>query len=66
MIIGIITEVKTVENYLTQEEMYILSLLCNEVDIEVCVNKKDLLGEPLPGRRFRGTIWLQGIIEFWV
>ena len=66
MIIGIIQEVKTVENYLTQEEMYILCLLCNEVDIEVCINKKDLLGEPLPGRRFRGIVWLQGIIEFWV
>ena len=66
MIIGIIKEVKTVDNYLTQEEMYILWLLCNEVDIKVCINKKDLLGEPLPGRRFRGIIWLQGIIEFWV
>ena len=66
MIIGIIKEVKTVENYLTQEEMYILCLLCNEVDIEVCINKKDLLGEPLPGRRFRGIVWLQGVIEFWV
>ena len=66
MIIGIIKDVKTVDNYLTQEEMYILSLLCNEVDIEVCINKKDLLGEPLPGRRFRGVVWLQGIIEFWV
>ena len=66
MIIGIIKDVKVIDNFLTQEEMYILYLLCNEVDIEVCINKKDLLGEPLPGRRFRGVIWLQGIIEFWV
>ena len=66
MIIGIIKEVKTLQNYLTQEELYVLWLLCNEVDIEVCINKKDLLGEPLPGRRFRGVVWLQGIIEFWV
>lgn len=66
MIMGIIKEVKVIDNYLTQEEMYVLCLLCNEVDIEVCICKKDLLGEPLPGRRFRGVIWLQGVVDFLV
>jgi hypothetical protein len=28
------------------------------------MNKKDLLGEPAVGRRFKGNIWLQGMIDF--
>ena len=28
------------------------------------INDKDLYGHPQPGRRFKGVIWLQGIIRF--
>lgn len=66
MVLGTIREVKSVMNFLTQEECYILAIACNDVDIAVCINKNDLLGEPLPGRRFRGVVWLQGLVEFWV
>ena len=27
---------------------------------QVCINEKDLLGEPAIGRRFRGNVWMQG------
>ena len=27
---------------------------------DVCINEKDLLGEPAIGRRFRGNVWMQG------
>lgn len=50
-------------NYLTGEEMYLFELNCNNMPITVCVNRKDVLGEPEIGRRFRGNIWLQGQIS---
>ena len=28
------------------------------------INEKDLYGEPQVGRRFKGSIWLQGYINF--
>lgn len=63
-LLGNISKVRRTENAFTHEEVYILSLTCNDMDLEVCINKNDLLGEPLPGRRFRGTVWLQGTVDF--
>ena len=37
---------------------------CNGFDFHIAINDEDLLGEPLPGRRFKGEIWLQGMVEF--
>ena len=34
------------------------------LQFNLVINEKDLDGEPLPGRRFRGVIWLLGEIEF--
>ena len=61
---GDILDVKSVVNHLTMEEMYLLVIESNDVVLEVCINKKNLLGEPIVGRRFKGTIWLQGTVEF--
>ena len=63
-ILGDILEVKAVTNHLTMEELYIMVVESNDVILEVCINKENLLGEPLEGRRFKGTIWLQGIVDF--
>ncbi|MCR5144507.1 MAG: DUF3881 family protein [Lachnospiraceae bacterium] len=63
-VIGIIKDVKEYINQITMEEMYILQLSVNDMFMEVCINKKNLLGEPKVGRRFKGNIWLQGHIEF--
>ena len=51
-------------NKYTKETIYQLRLECNDMNLDVCINKEDLLGEPEVGRRFKGTIWLQGHINF--
>ena len=63
-ILGTIMEVKQVVNEVTKEEIYVLRLDCNDLIFDICINKEELLGEPLPGRRFRGSIWMQGSIDF--
>ena len=62
-ILGYINSVEKQTNSFTKEEFYILNVECNEMSYDVCINVEDLLGEPLPGRRFRGNIWLQGRVE---
>lgn len=63
-VLGIIQDVRLVQNCISKEELYVLSLQCNQMEFEVCINKNDLLGEPLPGRRFRGIVWMQGYVDF--
>lgn len=50
-------------NSLSSENVYAFVLNCNGLPLTVCINEKDLLGEPQIGRRFRGNIWLQGEIR---
>lgn len=63
-ILGDILDVKYVVNHLTMEELCLMTIESNDVVLEVCINKNDLFGEPLVGRRFKGIIWLQGAVEF--
>lgn len=63
-IMGEILGVKKEENNLTGEEIYDLTLNCNDLVFDVCINKADLIGEPKLGRRFKGNIWLTGKIDF--
>ncbi len=63
-ILGEITECRQEENRLTKEEIVFMTVECNELTFEVCINKQDLYGEPAVGRRFKGTVWLQGYIIF--
>ncbi len=63
-ILGEITECKTVKNTLTGEEVYQMTVYCNELTFDLCINAVDLYGEPQAGRRFKGIIWLQGFINF--
>ena len=35
----------------------------HDLKFMVCINSKDLLGEPQPGRRFKGQIWMQGTLN---
>ena len=58
-ILGTIIDLDVLKNEITEEEMYNLSISCNDV-----INKSDLYGEPLVGRRFKGNIWLQGYVDF--
>ncbi len=63
-VLGEILEVELVQNRLTGEEVYIMTISANNIVVDVCVNKADLMGEPEVGRRFRGIIWLQGHINY--
>lgn len=63
-ILGTILHVDETVNEITKEELYLLDLECNDTNLSVCINKMDLIGEPAVGRRFKGTIWLQGKIWF--
>ncbi len=60
MVIGDITKVDQIQNTWTQEIVYRLQIVCNSMDISICINNRDLLGQPEVGRRFKGDIWLQG------
>ncbi len=63
-ILGTIIDLDVLKNEITEEEMYNLSISCNDVIFQVIINKSDLYGEPLVGRRFKGNIWLQGYVDF--
>lgn len=63
-ILGEILEVEKVINQWTNEEIYVLMVECSDMMIQIGINKKDLLGEPLVGRRFKGPVWIQGQVNF--
>lgn len=63
-ILGEIMECRIVKNNITGEEVYQMSVYCNELTFDVCINTEDTYGEPQVGRRFKGIIWLQGFINF--
>ncbi len=63
-ILGEIKEVKNKKNRFTGEEIYDLMVECNDLYFRVGINKLDLLGEPSPGRRFKGKIWMMGTANF--
>ena len=63
-IMGEILAVRKRENTLTKEPLYQIKLDVNELQFDVCVPAKEVMGEPEIGRRFKGTIWLQGYINF--
>ena len=63
-VVGEIQEVLLKKNRITGEEIYDLCLECNDLSFRVAINKQDLLGEPLPGRRFKGKIWMMGHAQF--
>ena len=63
-ILGTIRFVTKVRNTLTKDYLYQLTVECNGLVFDICINQKDLMGEPDVGRRFKGNIWLQGRINF--
>lgn len=63
-ILGEIVECHIVKNSMTGEEVYQMSVYCNELTFDLCINVEDIYGEPQVGRRFKGIIWLQGFINF--
>lgn len=63
-ILGEIEDYELTKNTLTDEEVYLITVDCNKLFFDIAINKKDLYGEPEKGRRFKGYVWLQGLINF--
>ena len=63
-ILGEILNYEKRENTLTKEQLYVMTLDCNGLEFDVCINAEDLLGEPEIGRRMKASIWLQGKLNF--
>lgn len=63
-VIGEILDYRLVKNEMTKEEIYIMKIDTNSMIFDICINKKDLMGEPQIGRRFKGSIWIQGRINY--
>ena len=63
-ILGEIIRYERRENSLTKEKLYVLTVECNHLEFDVCINEEDLMGEPEVGRRFKASIWLQGRLNF--
>ena len=63
-IMGEILAVRRRKNAATGIELYQMKLNVNELQFDVCVPVAEVMGEPEIGRRFKGTIWLQGCINF--
>lgn len=63
-VLGEITDYSLLQNYMTEENVFCLELLCNDMTFSVCINQKDLIGEPMIGRRFKGNVWMQGSIKY--
>ena len=63
-VMGEIMDCSRVRNVMTNEEVYELRIACNDLEIDVCINTSDLMGEPEVGRRFKGVIWLQEAFIF--
>lgn len=63
-VIGNILSVDRRINRITGEEIFLLGLECNDLLFTAAINAADLLGEPVPGRRFKGQVWIQGNVCF--
>lgn len=63
-VIGKIIEIEECINRITKEKIYNMTMECNDIVINVAINECDLVGKPMVGRRFRGNIWLQGLVKF--
>lgn len=63
-VIGEILDMSHSKNMVTGENMVIMTINSKDIIYDICINEKDLLGEPQIGRRFKGKIWMQGIMKF--
>lgn len=63
-LLGLIEDVKEVFNSVTEENIYLLKIRCMNLNIDVYINKEDIVGKPFKGMRFKGTTWIHGLIEF--
>lgn len=63
-VVGEILEMTACVNPYSGEMVYTMVLDCNDFQLGIAINADDLMGEPMVGRRFKGSVWLQGRIQF--
>ncbi|MGN0160030.1 MAG: DUF3881 family protein [Lachnospiraceae bacterium] len=63
-VIGDILDVEYATNNYSNESICIMTLDCNDVVIRTAINTRDLLGEPMAGRRFKGSLWISAQVNF--
>lgn len=63
-VVGEIFDIHQSKNMITGEDVILLSVNSKDILYEICINEKDLIGEPQVGRRFKGKIWMQGYMKF--
>ena len=62
-VLGEIVDFEKIVNVRTKDNIYVLDVSVKGVVIKICINEKDLFGEPQIGFRFKGTVWLQGRLK---
>mgnify|MGYP003307217118 CR=1 FL=1 len=63
-IVAEILSVTRKTNTFTNETLVEMRVDTMGLQFNLLINEKDLDGDPEPGRRFRGIIWLLGEVEF--
>lgn len=59
-VLGEILNYTKEKNSHTGEGIYCFNICCNDMIFDVCINEKDLMGQPEIGRRLKANIWMQG------
>lgn len=62
-VLGEILNVSYADNSITGQKICVMTVDTNDLVYDICINRGDLLGEPLVGRRFKGNIWMQGAVN---
>lgn len=62
-VLGEIVAFEKCINNVSKEAVYILDVMVKETVLQICINESDLFGEPQIGFRFKGTVWLQGMLK---
>lgn len=62
-VLGEIVDISKHTNKLSGDILYKIKIECNDIYFDVCINEKDLSGQPEIGRRFKGNIWMQGNVS---
>ena len=63
-VLGEILDFHAVTNSVTGLTVYSMTIDCNNLIFDICIQAEDILGEPMVGRRFKGNIWMQGHLNY--
>ncbi len=64
LILGTIINWRKFHSEITGEQIFKFLVACNNIIMSVCINENDLIGVPAIGRRFKGTVCMQGRVDF--